>query len=48
MTNLILTLAIITFGTLFGMCLISLRNVELENKKLRKENTELIYSKIKV
>jgi len=48
MTNLILTLAIITFGTLFGMCLISLRNLELENKKLRKENTELIYSKIKV
>ena len=48
MTNLILTLAIITFGTLFGMCLISLRNVEKENKRLRKENTELIYSKIKV
>lgn len=48
MTNLILTLAIITFGTLFGMSLISLRNLELENKKLRKENTELIYSKIKV
>jgi hypothetical protein len=47
MMNLILTLALITFGTLFGMALISLRNVELENKRLRMENTELIYAKIK-
>ena len=47
-TEIILTIALISFGTLFGMCLISLRNVELENKRLRKENTELIYSKIKV
>jgi hypothetical protein len=47
MIELILTLAIISFGTLFGMCLISLRNVEKENQRLRKENTELIYAKIK-
>ena len=47
MTELILTLALITFGTLFGMCLISLRKVEIENKKLRKENTELTYARIK-
>lgn len=37
MTELILTLAIISFGTLFGMSLISLRKVELENKKLREK-----------
>ena len=48
MTEIILTLALISFGTLFGMCLISLRKVELENKRLRKENTELVYSKIKI
>jgi hypothetical protein len=46
MMNLILTLALITFGTLFGMCLISLRKVEIENKKLRMENTELLYARI--
>ena len=47
MIELILTLALITFGTLFGMCLIALRNVELENKKLRMQNTELTYARIK-
>ena len=47
MTDLILTLAIISFGTLFVMSLISLRKVELENKKLRKENTELVWNKIR-
>ena len=36
-TEIILTIALISFGTLFGMCLIALRNVELENKRLRKE-----------
>jgi len=48
MTNLILTVAIISFGTLFGMCLISLRKLEIENKKLRKENAEIKWNQIKV
>ncbi len=48
MTNLILTVAIISFGTLFGMCLISLRKLEIENKKLRKENAEMKWNQIKV
>ena len=47
MTELILTLALISFGTLFGMCLISLRKVEIENKKLRKENTEMKWNSIR-
>ena len=47
MTEFILTMALITFGTLFGMSLISLRNVEKHNQQLRKENTELIYARIK-
>jgi hypothetical protein len=47
MTEFILTLALITFGTLFGMCLISLRNVEKENQKLRKENTEMKWNSIR-
>jgi len=46
-TETILTIALISFGTLFGMCLISLRNVELENKRLRKENTELVWNQIR-
>jgi hypothetical protein len=46
MIELILTLALISFGTLFGMCLISLRKVELENKKLRKENHDLIFKEL--
>ena len=48
MTNLILTVAIISFGTLFGMSLISLRKLEIENKKLRKENAEMKWNQIKV
>jgi hypothetical protein len=48
MTNLILTIAIISFGTLFGMNLISLRKLEIENKKLRKENAETKWNQIKV
>ena len=48
MTNLILTIAIISFGTLFGMCLISLRKLENENKKLRKENAEMKWNQIKL
>jgi hypothetical protein len=48
MTNLILTVAIISFGTLFGMCLISLRKLEIENKKLRKENAEMKWNQIKI
>ena len=44
-TEIILTFALISFITLFGMCLISLRNVELENKRLRKENLKLITKK---
>jgi hypothetical protein len=47
MTEIILTIALISFGTLFGMCLISLRKVELDNKRLRKENTELYWKQIK-
>jgi len=47
MTELILTLALISFGTLFVMCLISLRKVEIENKKLRKENTEMKWNSIR-
>ncbi len=48
MTNLILTIAIISFGTLFGMNLISLRKLEIENKKLRKENAEMKWNQIKI
>jgi len=48
MMNLILTLAIISFGTLFGMSLITLRKLEIENKKLRKENAEMKWNQIKV
>jgi hypothetical protein len=47
MTEIILTIALISFLTLFGMCLITLRNVELDNKRLRKENTELYWKQIK-
>ena len=46
--NLILTLAIISFGTLFGMSLITLRKLEIENKKLRKENAEMKWNQIKI
>ena len=48
MTNLILTIAIISFGTLFGMNLISLRKLEIENRNLRKENAEIKWNQIKV
>jgi hypothetical protein len=48
MTNLILTIAIISFGTLFGMSLITLRKLEIENKELRKENAEIKWNQIKV
>jgi len=48
MMNLILTLAIISFGTLFGMSLITLRKLENENRKLRKENAEMKWNQIKV
>jgi hypothetical protein len=48
MMNLILTLAIISFGTLFGMSLITLRKLEIENKKLRKENAEMKWNQIKI
>jgi len=47
MMNLILTLAIISFGTLFGMSLITLRKLEIENKKLRKENAEMKWNSIR-
>ena len=48
MMNLILTLAIISFGTLFGMSLITLRKLENENRKLRKENAEMKWNQIKI
>jgi hypothetical protein len=48
MMNLILTLAIISFGTLFGMSLITLRKLEIENKKLRIENAEMKWNQIKI
>jgi len=48
MTNLILTVAIISFGTLFGMSLISLRKLEIQNRNLRKENAEMKWNQIKV
>ena len=48
MMNLILTLAIISFGTLFGMSLITLRKLEVENKKLRIENAEAKWNQIKI
>ena len=47
MTEFILTLALITFGTLFGMSLIALRNVEKENQKLRMQNTELYWKQVR-
>ena len=47
MTELILTIALISFGTLFGMSLISLRKVEMENKRLRKENVEQFWNSIR-
>lgn len=48
MTNLILTIAIISFATLFGMNLISLRKLEIENRNLRKENAETKWNQIKI
>jgi hypothetical protein len=48
MTNLILTIAIISFGTLFGMSLITMRKLEIENRKLRKENAEMKWNQIKI
>ena len=48
MTNLILTVAIISFGTLFGMSLITMRKLEIENRKLRKENAEMKWNQIKI
>jgi membrane protein CcdC involved in cytochrome C biogenesis len=46
MIEIILYFGLLTFGTLFGLCLISLRKFEIENKKLRMENTELLYARI--
>jgi len=48
MTNLILTIAIISFGTLFGMSLITMRKLEIENRKLRIENAEMKWNQIKI
>lgn len=48
MMNLILTLVIISFGTLFGMSLITLRKLEIENKKLRIEIAETKWNQIKI
>jgi hypothetical protein len=48
MTNLILTVAIISFGTLFGMSLITLRKLEIQNRNLRKENAEMKWNQIKI
>jgi hypothetical protein len=48
MTNLILTIAIISFGTLFGMSLITMRKLEIENRNLRKENAEMKWNQIKI
>ena len=47
MIELILTLAIISFGTLFGMSLITMRKLEIENKKLRIENSEMKWNSIR-
>ena len=48
MTNLILTVAIISFGTLFGMSLITMRKLEIQNRNLRKENAEMKWNQIKI
>ncbi len=48
MTNLILTIAIISFGTLFGMSLITMRKLEIENRKLRIENSEMKWNQTKI
>jgi hypothetical protein len=48
MTNLILTIAIISFGTLFGMSLITMRKLEIQNRNLRKENAEMKWNQIKI
>jgi len=36
--EIILYLALISFGTLIGMMLISMRKLEIENKKFRTQN----------
>jgi len=37
-TEIILYLALVTFGTLIGSMLITLRKLEIENKKFRTQN----------
>jgi len=46
MTNFILTLSLISFGVFFFSMLITMRRLEIENKNLRKENTELLFNSI--
>jgi hypothetical protein len=47
MTNFILTLSLISFGVFFFSMLLTMRRLEIENKNLRKENTELLFNSIK-
>jgi hypothetical protein len=47
MIEIILTLALISFGVFFFGMLMNLRRFEIENKKLRKEITELKWNSIR-
>jgi hypothetical protein len=47
MMEIILTLALISFGVFFFGMLMNLRRFEIENQKLRKENTELKWNSIR-
>ena len=47
MTEIILTLALISFGVFFFGMLMNLRRFEIENRELRKENAEMKWNSIR-
>jgi hypothetical protein len=47
MTEIILTLALISFGVFFFGMLLNLRRFEIENRELRKEISEMKWDQIR-
>jgi hypothetical protein len=47
MTEIILTLALISFGVFFFGMLLNLRRFEIENRELRKEISEMKWNQIR-